>query len=312
MRVLVTGGAGFIGSHVVEQLLAAGDEAVVLDDMSTGLPENVPPGVPVVVDDVCRTVDAVAREYRVDAICHQAAQTSVSVSMRDPVRDAETNVLGTVAVLEAARAIGVPVVFASSGGAIYGDVEQWVCEDAPIRPESPYAVSKAACELYLQMYRERYSLPCVSLRYSNVYGPRQRADGESGVVARFVAAGIAGQAVVVNGDGRHTRDYVYVEDVARANVAALKATQLPPALNISTGVSCSVAELSYMVRGRLVPVVGELPQRLHAPERPGDIRCSLPDPTLAMQTLSWRALTDIDDGLDRTVQWYLRRAGKEV
>ncbi|MBZ0119131.1 MAG: SDR family NAD(P)-dependent oxidoreductase, partial [Sandaracinaceae bacterium] len=226
MRALVTGGAGFIGSHVADALLAAGHEVIVFDDLSTGREGNVPQGARFVRGDLRdeAAVEALFAE-RIDVIAHQAAQTSVSVSVREPLRDAQVNVLGSLVLLEAARKHEVGrIVYASTGGAIYGEVPEGerAREDWPARPLSPYACSKLAFEHYLEAYRREHGLASTILRYANVYGPRQDPHGEAGVVAIFGRRLIDGQALSIHamrdaGDDGCVRDYVYVGDVVRAN-----------------------------------------------------------------------------------------------
>ncbi|MBM4058361.1 MAG: NAD-dependent epimerase/dehydratase family protein, partial [Planctomycetes bacterium] len=226
MKILVTGGAGFIGSHVVDALLAAGHQPSVLDDLSSGTRDNLPPRVTVHQGDIADTA-AVERAFaaeRPEAVCHQAAQMSVSRSVREPGFDARVNVIGLINVLDAALRRGCRrFVFASSGGVLYGDVTTPAPEFTPANPVSPYGITKWVGERYLEFYAREHGLEVVALRYSNVYGPRQNPHGEAGVVAIFCRRYLAGEAAGINGDGRYVRDYVYGTDVARANVAALTA-----------------------------------------------------------------------------------------
>ena len=223
MRAIVTGGAGFIGSHVVEALLARGDEVTVVDDLSNGKRENVPEGVPLVERDVRAGLAEVFEEARPEVCFHLAAQVDVRVSVERPEHDASVNVLGTLEVLEAARAHETQVVFSSTGGAIYGECDGPATEEAERRPLAPYGVSKLAGEEYLAAYNRLYGTRHVSLRYGNVYGPRQDPHGEAGVVAIFLGALAEGRAPRIFGDGSQTRDYVYAGDVARATLAARRA-----------------------------------------------------------------------------------------
>lgn len=246
-KVLVTGGAGFIGSHIVEECLAAGHEVVVIDDLSSGKQENLPPGVPLYQVDVAdaAAVQQVFELVRPEYVAHQAAQISVSRSVREPAMDARTNVLGLLYVLEAAVQHEVQgLVFASSGGVLYGDVWEPAGEEHPAAPVSPYGISKLSGEMYLRFFAREYGLRCAALRYGNVYGPRQDLHGEAGVVAIFLQRLLAGEAPVVNGDGRYIRDYVYVEDVARANLLTLEGEwQGFLAYNVSTGLGTDVNPL---------------------------------------------------------------------
>ncbi|MFM8891494.1 MAG: NAD-dependent epimerase/dehydratase family protein [Planctomycetia bacterium] len=223
-KILVTGGAGFIGSHVVDALLAAGHGVAVLDDLSSGSRENLPAGVSLSVCDIVDTaaVEAVFATERPDAVCHQAAQMSVSRSVREPRFDAEVNCIGLINVLDAAVRHGAGrFVFASSGGVFYGNVTTPAPESTPPDPSSPYGITKWAGERYLRFYAEQHGLAAVALRYANVYGPRQNPHGEAGVVAIFSSRLLAGEPACINGDGGYVRDYVFGPDVARANLVAL-------------------------------------------------------------------------------------------
>ena len=289
MRAIVTGGAGFIGSHVVEALVARGDEVLVLDDLSRGKRENVPKGARLEVVDVREPLafpDA-------DVCFHLAAQVDVRVGVERPDFDAEVNVIGTIRVLEAARRVGAQVVFASSGGAIYGECDGPVREDAPLQPLSPYGVSKLAGEEYLGAYTRLYDTGHVSLRYANVYGPRQDPHGEAGVVAIFVGRLAAGERPRIFGDGRQTRDYVYAGDVARATLAAVGKRGV---FNVGTGVETSVLELYELCRR----VAGSDLEAEHADARLGELQRSVLDVSRAERELGWRAEVGLEEGLRRT------------
>ena len=224
MRVLLSGGAGFIGSHVAESLLERGHEVAVVDDLSSGKRENIPEAARFYETDIRTGCLRVFEEFGPEALCHQAAQIDVRRSVRESAFDAEINVLGTICLLQTCVEQGVgKVVFASTGGAVYGEQREFpATEDHPQYPLSPYGVSKLAGERYLNVYRVQYGLPYVALRYANVYGPRQDPHGEAGVVAIFCGNLAAGRTSTINGSGEQTRDYVYVGDVARANVLALE------------------------------------------------------------------------------------------
>ncbi|HEX6985741.1 MAG TPA: NAD-dependent epimerase/dehydratase family protein [Planctomycetaceae bacterium] len=315
MRVLVTGGAGFIGSHIVDQLRAAGHEPAVVDDLSSGSRENVPAGVPLYEVDI-RDADrlrGVFDEVRPEAVCHQAAQLSVSRSVREPRFDAEINVLGLLSVFENAARVGARrIVFASSGGVLYGDVHTPAAEDHPAAPISPYGVTKLAGEGYLRFFAREFGVQGVALRYSNVYGPRQSPHGEAGVVAIFCRKMLAGEPATVNGDGRYVRDYVFGPDVARANVAALTRDLGEPfvPLNIGTGrptdVNQLAAEVRRLVAERLAKTgrPAEVPEPVHGPARPGDLRSNLVDASAARAALGWEPTVDLAEGLARTVAWF--------
>ncbi len=314
MRILVTGGAGFIGSHIVDALLARGDEPFVVDNLSSGRRENLPPQVPLFEADICdaAALERIFTEVRPQAVCHQAAQMSVSRSMREPVYDAEVNIIGLLRVLENAARVGARrVTFASSGGALYGDVYEPADENHACDPFSPYGLSKWVGEQYLRFYARERQIEAVALRYSNVYGPRQNPHGEAGVVAIFSTKMLAAEQVTIFGDGGIVRDYVAVGDVARANAAALDPAQKLAhgfvALNIGTGVATTVSELASTMRqlagafrqqrGQLEPV----PEPFYGPPRAGDLRSSLIAPGQAAATLGWRPLISLKDGLRDTI-----------
>src|ERR687889_744970 len=245
MRVLLTGGAGFIGSHVADHLLARGHEVAVVDDLSSGKRENVPEGTVFYERDVRDGCAEIFEEFVPEALCHQAAQMDVRRSVREPAFDADVNVIGTIRLLENCVCYNVgKVIFASTGGAVYGEQREFPApEDHPQYPISPYGVSKLAGERYLNYYHEQYRIRYVALRYANVYGPRQDPHGEAGVVAIFSGNLADGRTSTINGTGEQTRDYVYVKDVACANVLALENEAPPGAYNVGTGSETSVNEL---------------------------------------------------------------------
>jgi UDP-glucose 4-epimerase len=293
MRAIVTGGAGFIGSHVVDALLARGDEVHVLDDLSKGRRENVAEGAMLHVADV-REPDEVFDAVRPHAVLHLAAQADVRVSVERPAFDAEVNVLGTLRVLEAARRHDAKVVLASTGGAIYGECDGPVPESAPRRPLSPYGTSKLAAEEYLATYNRLHGGGHVSLRLANVYGPRQVVHGEAGVVAIFMGLLRDGGTPSIYGDGTQTRDYVYVGDVAEATLAALEPDG--GVFNVGTGVETSVLEL-YNAVERVSGI--ERPAR-HVPARLGELSRSVLDVSRAGRELGWTPRVVLADGLART------------
>jgi UDP-glucose 4-epimerase len=286
----VTGGAGFIGSHVVEALLARGDEVTVVDDLSTGKRENVPVGAELVVADIRDGLG----EARPDVVFHLAAQVDVRVSVERPDHDASVNVLGTVAVLEAARETGAQVVLSSTGGAIYGECDGPAPETSERRPLSPYGVSKLAGEEYLAAYNRLYGTRHVSLRYGNVYGPRQDPHGEAGVVAIFLGALARDESPRIFGDGLQTRDYVFAGDVARATLAA--AGHDGGVFNVGTGAETSVVALWELCRR----VAGSTREAVFAPARLGELQRSVLDAGLAERDLGWRAEVSLEDGLRLT------------
>jgi UDP-glucose 4-epimerase len=317
----VTGGAGFIGSHLIDQLIAAGHEAAAIDDLSSGSVSNLPPGLKlyeVDVRDAAAVLHAVT-EFKPEAIAHQAAQMSVSRSVREPRFDAEVNVLGLINTLDAAVANGVGrFVFASSGGVLYGDVHSPAPEETAADPISPYGIAKMVGEHYLKFYAREHKLRCTALRYANVYGPRQNPHGEAGVVAIFCTKMLEGQAGTVNGDGGYVRDYVYVTDVADANVRALTAKDLPSfaAFNVGTSIPTDVNQLAAALemacgeelkrRGRREVV----PPSTHGPARPGDLRSSLVSYASIKKSLGWSPRVALDDGIAETVRWFADKLEK--
>jgi UDP-glucose 4-epimerase len=279
---------------VVEALLARGDDVTVVDDLSSGKRENLPEGARLDAADIREGLDAVFDEARPEVCFHLAAQVDVRVSVERPERDAGVNVLGTIAVLEAARRHETQVVFSSTGGAIYGECERPAAEDAERQPLAPYGVSKLAGEEYLAAYNRLYGSGHVSLRYGNVYGPRQDPHGEAGVVAIFLGRLAAGEAPRIFGDGRQTRDYVYAGDVAAATLAA--AGRDGGVFNVGTGVETSVVDLYEICRR----VAGSSLEAESAPARLGELQRSVLEVALAERELGWRAEVPLEEGLRRT------------
>jgi len=308
MRTVVTGGAGFIGSHLVDALAAAGDEVHVVDNLSTGRRERIATTATLHRFDVADTeaLRAMVETHGpMDRWFHMAAQADVRVSVDDPIADAHTNVLGTIAVLEAARANNAPVVFASTGGAIYGEVAPPCSESATEAPVSFYGAAKLAAEKYIETHARLYGLRHAIVRYANVYGPRQDPHGEAGVVAIFGGRAIADDDVTIYGDGRQTRDYVYVGDVVETTISAgVHATSLPdgsevPVLNVGTGTETSVLELWEVIRD----VAGSSAAYTLAPARAGEVQRSALDATHARSALGVGIDTPLRDGLARTIEW---------
>ena len=304
MRAIVTGGAGFIGSHVVDALVARGDEVVVVDDLSKGRQENMNEHVRLAVMDVRdRTaVVAVFDDVRPEVCFHLAAQADVRVSVEDPVYDFVVNAGGTLQILEAARTHGTKVVFASTGGAIYGECEEPATEDAPRRPLAPYGASKLAGEEYLAVYNRLHGTEHVSLRYGNVYGPRQDPHGEAGVVAIFLGRLARGEAPHLFGDGRQERDYVYAGDVVEATLAGADRAGV---FNVGTGVATSVLELLQAC----MRVTGVNVEPVFDAARPGEIQRSVLDPGLAERELGFKARTPLDEGLAATWEFVRQAEG---
>jgi len=305
MRILVTGGAGFIGSHVADACVAEGHEVLVVDDLSSGKRENLPAGARFEQCDIRAPRAAVVVEnYRPHAILHLAAQMSVTRSVSEPTFDAEVNVLGLINLVEAGRHVGLEkVVFASSGGTVYGEVDAYpIQETAPTHPVCPYGVSKLAGEHYLFYYRRVFGLPYVALRYANVYGPRQDPHGEAGVIAIFSQKLLAGADVTIFGDGLQTRDYVFVGDVVRANLAALRG-EFCGAVNIGTGIETNVKDLYEIIKRH----AGGPGKAVHAPPRDGELRRSVLSVALAEKVLDWKPLKRLSDGLAETVDFFRSR-----
>jgi UDP-glucose 4-epimerase len=296
MRALVTGGAGFIGSNLVDALLARGDEVHVLDDLSKGKRERVADAATLHVADI-RDPDAVFDAARPDVVFHLAAQADVRVSVERPDHDADVNILGTLRVLEAARRHDAQLVFSSTGGAIYGECDRPATEDAPRRPLAPYGTSKLCGEEYLATWNRLYGASHVSLRFGNVYGPRQEPHGEAGVVAIFMGLLESGGTPTIFGDGRQTRDYVYVGDVVDAVLAA--AGHDGGVFNVGTGSETSVLELSRAI-GAATGIERE-PE--HAEPRLGELRRSVLDPSAAKRALGWESQVALADGLRKTWDW---------
>ncbi len=304
--ILVTGGAGFIGSHVSDALLAVGHRVLIIDDLSSGRRENVPAGAELCVADIGDAVAAqLIRDSGVDVLIHHAAQMDVRRSTEDPVFDARTNVLGTLNLVQAAAQAGVAqVIFASTGGAIYGEQDYSPAdEDHPTRPVSPYGVSKLAGERYLFYFHVQYGLDVTCLRYANVYGERQNPHGEAGVVAIFLKRLLAGESCIINGDGLQTRDYIQVADVARANLAAIGARGFNT-FNVGTGIETNVVDLYR----DLTAALGVEQPAEHAPAKPGEQLRSCVDATALRETFELPPPMTLPEGLRRTADWFREQA----
>ena len=339
--VLVTGGAGFIGSHIVDLLIKNNYEVVIVDDLSSGREENVNKKARLYKLDITDQNDLVEvfKKEKPDYVCHEAAQISVSFSVRDPLFDAQTNIVGSLNLLQCCllnhQIKGI--VFASSGGTIYGEPEYFpITEDYPFMPQSPYGISKVAVEHYLDFYQKNYHLPYVALRYGNVYGPRQDPYGEAGVIAIFIEKMLKGEIPTINGDGAYIRDYIYVEDVAQANLLALQnmvklskvvqekekaktkegekkeseaksevqakiETEMKfNGFNLGTGRGVSVNEIFSLLKEII-----KFPHPAHyGPPRAGDLRKNILDCRLINEVLGWQPQFDFSEGLEKTVNWF--------
>ena len=308
MRILITGGAGFIGSHIADQCLAKGWEVAVIDNLSSGNRANVPADARFEEIDI-RDADAVEKlmsDFKPNYISHQAAQASVAVSVREPQLDAEVNILGSINLLTSAVRNGAErIMFASTGGAIYGEVPDGTKAglDTPPNPLSPYAASKFATEKYLECFKQSHGLDYRVLRYANVYGPRQDPHGEAGVVAIFMNRFIAGEGIQINarkeeGDPGCVRDYVYIDDVAGANVASMENKITQPIINICTGSETDTLTLANTIGTAL----GADVEKTYTPTRPGDIERSVLDPCDIEKALG--GTVNLTDGITKTAEWF--------
>lgn len=306
MKIVVTGGAGFIASHVVDRYVELGHEVIVADNLSSGVEQNLNPKARFVKVDITdkEAIQSLIRTEKPEVINHHAAHIQVGNSVRDPQFDAQNNIIGLLNIMQAAVEVGTKkVIMASTGGAMYGNKPVPFDETMKEEPLSPYGVSKRSGELYLNYYFEQYKIPYTCLRYANVYGPRQNPHGESGVVAIFMDMIKAGKAPVINGDGTHTRDYVYVSDVVKANELALS-TDFVGALNIGTGVQISTNEVFRKV---VAAMQANIPEE-HGPERPGEQTESCLSYQKAKEILGWEPTVAVDEGIQRVAEWYRQQS----
>jgi UDP-glucose 4-epimerase len=302
MTILVTGGAGFIGSHVVDALVDAGHSVVVVDNLSMGKREQVHPRATFVELDIrSETLHEIFQRHRFDVVVHQAAQMDVRQSVEDPLFDASVNILGTLNLLENSKAIGVKkFIFASTGGAIYGEQDYFPADERhPQRPLSPYGITKLAVEKYLFYYNQTHGLQYISLRYANVYGPRQNPHGEAGVVAIFTNKMLNGEQPVINGDGKQTRDYVFVGDVVKANMLAL-VHDSSAVFNVGTGIETNVNELFSHLRSLTHAQCHEH----HGPAKKGEQQRSVIDSSGLWKAVGWKPSMQLQNGLKLTVEYF--------
>jgi len=305
MKILVTGGAGFIASHVVDTFVEKGHEVVVVDNLSTGKTEFVNPQAKFIQGDITNKeqIQQIIQDEKPEVLNLHAAHIQVGYSVQNPQFDAQNNIIGMLNIMEAAKNIPVKrVIFASTGGAMYGNQPTPFIETMRETPLSPYGISKRAGELYLNFYHELYKIPYCVLRYSNVYGERQNPHGESGVIAIFMEMIAAGKTPVINGDGAHTRDYVYVGDVVDANLRALT-SDFVGELNIGTMTETSTSEIFR----KIVKEMGAEIKEEHGPERPGEQVTSSLDWHKAQKILGWEPKMPLDEGIKRVAQWYKSR-----
>lgn len=305
MKVLVTGGAGFIGSHLVDRLILEGHDAVVVDNLVTGKRRNINRAARFYKMDVQSwRLERVFRNERPNVVMHLAAQMDVRKSVEDPMFDAQVNVLGTLNVLQQAVKHGVrKVIFSSSGGAIYGEQETYPAPETHVlKPLSPYGLSKLCGEQYLSYFQRVSGLQAVSLRYANVYGPRQDPEGEAGVVAIFIQKMLNNEQAVINGNGRQTRDFVFVDDVVEANLAMM-GQETQGTYNVGTGVETSINDLFRI----LVQHTGSACKEMHGPAKKGEQARSVIDCTKLRQEVLWEPKADLSEGLKKTVEYFRAR-----
>ncbi len=302
MKIFVTGGAGFIGSHITDKFIEAGHRVCVIDDLSTGKRSNISPKAKFYHLDIRdKRLNTAFSQERPDVLCHHAAQINVRKSVEDPIYDADINIFGTLHLLKLSVTHGIKkVIFASTGGAIYGEQDYFPADEKhPTRPISPYGVAKLSVEKYLYYYQQIYNLGYVILRYANVYGPRQDPHGEAGVVAIFTKPMLRGEAPIINGDGEQTRDFVYVMDVVDANLAALQFSE-NDTFNIGTGMETSVNQLFQEMKKLTKAKIEEK----HGPEKKGEQKRSVIDPQKAKNVLGWSPKNSLNEGLKETIEYF--------
>lgn len=302
MKCLVTGGAGFIGSHLVDKLIEQNYEVAVIDNLSTGKRENLNPKAKFYKIDIQDPkISEIFKKIKPDVVFHYAAQIDVGKSMENPIESAKTNILGSLNILEKCNNFGIKkIVFASSGGAIYGETKIIPTpEDYIPQPVSPYGIEKFAVEHYLDFYKKEYNLDYLILRFANVYGPRQNSEGEAGVVAIFFAKLLDGEPLVINGDGKQTRDFVFVGDVIRANLFGLE-KNVSGVFNIGTGIETDINTIFRKLKKTFDSKV----QEIHGQEKAGEQKKSCLDFKKAKLELDWQPKYSLDEGLDETKQWF--------
>ncbi|MDP3024596.1 MAG: NAD-dependent epimerase/dehydratase family protein [candidate division Zixibacteria bacterium] len=301
-KILLTGGAGFIGSNVADKFISLGHKVVIVDNLSTGFKENINPKARFYKVDInSKKIEEIFRDEKPEILCHHAAQIDVRKSVSDPIFDAKVNIEGTLNLLNnCVKYKTKKVIFASTGGALYGEQDYFPADEKhPERPLSPYGIAKLAIEKYLYFFRESYGLDYVSLRYANVYGPRQNPWGEAGVVAIFTQKLLSGEKAVINGDGKQTRDYVYVKDIVDANLLALKYPE-SDFFNIGTGIETDVNTIFNLLKKK----TGSKQKELHGPKKPGEQKRSVLDYSKAKKILGWSPKYDLEKGMEGTVGYF--------
>lgn len=303
MKILVTGGAGFIGSHVVDMYISQGFEVVVIDDLSTGHERNISPSAKFYKIDICNpAMEAIFEKEKPDIVNHHAAQMNVRRSVAEPLFDASTNILGSINLIECAKKHDIKrFIYISSGGAVYGEPEYLPCNEVhPVNPICPYGASKHTVEHYLYMYHVNYGLPYIVLRYANVYGPRQDPHGEAGVVAIFTGQMLSNKQVVINGDGEQLRDYIHVNDCARANLLATREELEDGSYNLGSGVGTSVNQIFSLLK----EITGYPLEAIHGSAKLGETRNIFLDATKAKQCLDWTPNITLEQGLHDVVHYF--------
>ena len=301
-KILVTGGAGFIGSNVADNFVSLGHKIVIVDNLSTGFRENINPRAKFYKVDIrSKKIEEIFKKEKIEALCHHAAQIDVRKSVEDPIHDARINIEGTLNLLSnCIKYKTKKVIFASTGGALYGEQDYFPADEKhPERPLSPYGIAKLAIEKYLYFYKEVFGLNYISLRYANVYGPRQNPWGEAGVVAIFTQKLLSGEKAIINGDGKQTRDFVYVKDVVKANLLALDYPE-SDFFNIGTGIENDVSTIFKLLRQK----TGSKQKEIHKPGKPGEQRRSVLDCSKAKKLLRWSPKYSLENGLEETVKYY--------
>lgn len=302
VKILVTGGAGFIGSNAADRFIQEGHQVTIIDNLSTGVESNINKKAKFYKVDIrSAVIDKIFEKTKPDVLCHHAAQIDVRKSTADPIFDAEVNIIGSLNLLNACIKHKVKkVIFASTGGAIYGEQDYFPAdENHPANPLSPYGVAKLTMEKYLHFYRETYGIDFVSLRYANVYGPRQNPFGEAGVVAIFTERLLAGKETVINGDGTQTRDFVFVEDVVESNLLALNYPK-SDIFNIGTSIETDINSIFRLLK----KTTGSKQKEIHAPPKPGEQQRSVLDFSKAERLLKWRPNYSLEEGIAKTVEYF--------